>query len=159
MVDVEFEWDEAKASANVRKHRVSFDEAKLALADPNAIIEPDHSEPTEDRWRTTGMANIVFPTGSVKFESDISNRLVAPNSTHLGSLRFHQKKSTGKRCLVSARVPLRSDCPGEFGGTPAPTPPLHLASYHVSLIGFPPSPTYGHAYLDSTWGSHARCTS
>ena len=40
-----FEWDEEKASANVRKHRVSFDEAKTVFNDPYAITisDPDHS--------------------------------------------------------------------------------------------------------------------
>ena len=53
---MELEWDPAKAASNLRKHRVSFEDAKLALADPAAIVEPDYSEPTEERWRTTGMA-------------------------------------------------------------------------------------------------------
>ena len=41
MAEVKYEWDEAKAASNLRKHKVSFEEAKLALADPSAIIEPD----------------------------------------------------------------------------------------------------------------------
>lgn len=35
---MEFEWDEAKAEANLRKHGVSFPEAATAFADP------DHSD-------------------------------------------------------------------------------------------------------------------
>ena len=40
-----FEWDPAKAKANVRKHRVSFEEAATAFQDPLAKIhaDPDHS--------------------------------------------------------------------------------------------------------------------
>lgn len=43
---MEFEWDDAKAEANLRKHGVSFDEAATAFADPLAAIfpDPDHSE-------------------------------------------------------------------------------------------------------------------
>ncbi len=43
---MEFEWDDAKAEANLRKHGVSFPEAATAFADPLAAIfdDPDHSE-------------------------------------------------------------------------------------------------------------------
>jgi uncharacterized protein len=40
-----FEWDPAKAKANVRKHGVSFEEAATTFQDPLARIhsDPDHS--------------------------------------------------------------------------------------------------------------------
>jgi uncharacterized DUF497 family protein len=40
-----FTWDHAKAEANQRKHRVSFDEAATVFGDPLARIhgDPDHS--------------------------------------------------------------------------------------------------------------------
>lgn len=43
---MEFEWDDAKAAANERKHGVSFLEAAAAFADPLAAIfpDPDHSD-------------------------------------------------------------------------------------------------------------------
>jgi uncharacterized DUF497 family protein len=34
MNDDAFEWDDAKAAENLRAHRVSFEEATLAIADP-----------------------------------------------------------------------------------------------------------------------------
>lgn len=41
----EFEWDPAKAAANLRKHGVEFDEAETVFLDPYACImdDPDHS--------------------------------------------------------------------------------------------------------------------
>jgi uncharacterized DUF497 family protein len=36
-----FEWDDRKASANLRKHRISFDEAATVFYDPYVLIEPD----------------------------------------------------------------------------------------------------------------------
>jgi hypothetical protein len=44
-MDLEFEWDAAKAEANLRKHGVAFDEALTAFFDPLARIfdDPDHS--------------------------------------------------------------------------------------------------------------------
>jgi uncharacterized DUF497 family protein len=44
-MDLEFEWDEVKAAANLKKHKVSFDEAKTVFADPFSITidDPEHS--------------------------------------------------------------------------------------------------------------------
>jgi uncharacterized protein len=52
---MDFEWDEAKAEANERKHGVSFAEAVTVLADPLSLTgyDPDHSE-DEDRYITIG---------------------------------------------------------------------------------------------------------
>ena len=42
---LEFEWDNAKAKKNLRKHKVSFDEATSAFYDALSvtIADPDHS--------------------------------------------------------------------------------------------------------------------
>ncbi len=52
---MEFEWDEAKAASNERKHGVSFLEAQTVFGDPLALTgyDPDHSE-EEDRFITMG---------------------------------------------------------------------------------------------------------
>ncbi len=46
MSDLHFEWDKRKVSANVKKHGVSFEEAKSVFVDERAklIDDPDHSE-------------------------------------------------------------------------------------------------------------------
>ena len=40
-----FEWDDAKAVVNLRKHQVSFEEAASIFVDPLAytFADPDHS--------------------------------------------------------------------------------------------------------------------
>lgn len=50
-----FEWDGDKANANVKKHRVSFDEAVTVFYDPVAATfgDPDHSA-DENRLVTVG---------------------------------------------------------------------------------------------------------
>jgi uncharacterized DUF497 family protein len=42
---MEFEWDPRKATANVRKHNVAFQEAATVFGDPLAITfaDPDHA--------------------------------------------------------------------------------------------------------------------
>jgi hypothetical protein len=50
-----FAWDDAKATANVAKHGVSFHEAATVFGDPLAITygDPDHSI-REERYITFG---------------------------------------------------------------------------------------------------------
>ena len=43
-----FEWDERKAVSNLRKHRVSFDEASTVFRDPLARIFDDESHSAEE---------------------------------------------------------------------------------------------------------------
>lgn len=51
----QFEWDSAKAAANIRKHGVSFEEAATVFGDPLALNLPDpsHSQ-IEDRYLVLG---------------------------------------------------------------------------------------------------------
>lgn len=53
-----FEWDPAKADANVRKHGVTFDEASTVFADPLNLLmsDPDHSR-DEERYLLLGISN------------------------------------------------------------------------------------------------------
>ena len=50
-----FEWDKKKEKANIKKHKVSFDEARTAFYDEFAIqfFDPDHSD-EEDRFILLG---------------------------------------------------------------------------------------------------------
>lgn len=54
---MKIEWDPKKAKLNLRKHRVSFEEAATALSDPMAATgaDPDHSI-TEKRYVTFGVS-------------------------------------------------------------------------------------------------------
>jgi uncharacterized protein len=58
MSNLSFEWDERKAAANLRKHGVSFDEAKSVFQDENArlIDDPDHSH-AEERFVLMGLSS------------------------------------------------------------------------------------------------------
>jgi len=58
-VMVWFEWDEAKAKTNERKHGVRFDDAILVFADPYALMEQDRVEGGELRWQSIGLAGGV----------------------------------------------------------------------------------------------------
>lgn len=54
---ITFEWDDAKADSNLKKHGVSFLEASTAFYDRHAILihDPDHSL-SEDRYIILGVS-------------------------------------------------------------------------------------------------------
>ncbi|RPJ40379.1 MAG: BrnT family toxin [Deltaproteobacteria bacterium] len=54
---MKFEWDPKKARSNLRKHKVSFEEAATAMSDPMATTgaDPDHSV-GEFRYITFGIS-------------------------------------------------------------------------------------------------------
>ena len=56
---MEFEWDKAKAKANLAKHGVSFELAKLIWDDPLAVVVPDRLENGEQRWHAIGLVGTV----------------------------------------------------------------------------------------------------
>ena len=60
MKNITFEWDEKKALLNLRKHKVSFEEAKSAFYDDWARLmsDPDHSE-RERRYILLGLSKIA----------------------------------------------------------------------------------------------------
>ena len=60
---LKFEWDPPKASANLRKHQVSFEEAKSVFYDEFAVqfFDEEHSS-NEERFLMLGMsANARLP--------------------------------------------------------------------------------------------------
>lgn len=60
MSTLSFEWDERKATANAKKHGVSFEEAKSVFVDERAklIDDPDHSD-DEDRFVLLGLSGAL----------------------------------------------------------------------------------------------------
>ena len=57
-MELRFEWHEQKAIENLRKHGVSFEEAKSVFNDPFAITiaDPEHST-DEDRFVDIGLSS------------------------------------------------------------------------------------------------------
>jgi len=52
---VQFEWDPDKAAANVKRRRISFDEAASVLEDPLSTTFPDEAHSEEEmRFLTIG---------------------------------------------------------------------------------------------------------
>ena len=83
---IEFEWAPAKAAANLRKHKVSFDEAATVFADFFSITapDPDHSG-DELRYITVG-------------RSSRKRLIMVAHAEHRGTIR-----------IISARTLTRSE--------------------------------------------------
>jgi len=58
MSSLRFEWDPKKATLNLRKHGVSFEDAQSVFSDENGLLidDPDHSE-EEDRFVLLGLSH------------------------------------------------------------------------------------------------------
>ena len=54
---LQFQWDQKKERANVRRHNISFEEARTIFLDESAIqfYDPDHSD-EEDRFILLGLS-------------------------------------------------------------------------------------------------------
>ncbi len=51
------DWDPSKAASNLRKHRVTFEEAATALDDPRQIVRYDHGHSNEEnRYLLIGLS-------------------------------------------------------------------------------------------------------
>ena len=73
-----FEWDEEKAKANLKKHKVSFDEATTVFVDPFSItiFDPDHSE-DEQRYIDIGSSGKHRVLVVVYTERDPNIRIIS----------------------------------------------------------------------------------
>ena len=72
---MEFEWDDKKATNNLRKHGVSFNEAATVFGDAMALTfdDPDHSV-GELRWLTFGISRTG--KGLVVSHTEVSEEVV-----------------------------------------------------------------------------------
>ena len=53
---MKIEFDSRKASSNLKKHGVTFDEAATYLLDPQALAHEDSDAEGESRWVLQGMS-------------------------------------------------------------------------------------------------------
>ena len=86
---LEFEWDDRKAAANLKKHGVSFHEAATVFGDPLSIThrDPDHSI-SELRFLPFGLSR--------------SNRLIVVAHTDRGNRKriIHARPLTKRERII-----------------------------------------------------------
>lgn len=96
-MDIIFEWDEAKNKANQRKHKISFEMARLVFEDPCALASQDRYERDEDRWQTIGKMNgivIALVAHTVRFEVGTEViRVISARKATLGERIRYEKQA------------------------------------------------------------------
>lgn len=70
---MEFEWDENKNQANLRKHGISFSRACEVFADPNHLSVIENYYDGEERWRTLGMTKDFLAVVVISVYRDTEN--------------------------------------------------------------------------------------
>ena len=97
-MNLSFEWDEAKAHANLRKHGISFEIAARVFADPLAVSNQDRVENGENRWQTIGMVEgclMLLVAHTVRHDNDteVIRIISARRADKQERIRYEQKNS------------------------------------------------------------------
>lgn len=89
---MKFEWDSKKARVNLRKHRVSFEEAATALEDPMAATgrDPDHSD-NEERYITFGVSKRGRLLVISHTEEDTGIRIISARVASKGERKIYEE--------------------------------------------------------------------
>jgi uncharacterized DUF497 family protein len=92
-----FEWDPAKATANLSKHGVSFEQAAMVFRDPRqiSVFDDEHSD-EEDRWVTIGIDSegtllVVIHTYRTTSDDDVTIRLISTRKAN----RYERRQYSG----------------------------------------------------------------
>jgi hypothetical protein len=87
-----FEWDEEKAKTNLKKHRVSFDEAITVFLDPFSITipDPDHSV-DEQRYIDIGSSDKGRVLVVVYTERRSNIRIISYRKATLSERKLHEE--------------------------------------------------------------------
>ena len=74
-----YEWDPAKNLSNIRKHKVSFEQAKIALEDPCRLwfYDEAHSRPDEERYVVLGNAEGHVLFASILWVGEDTTRIIS----------------------------------------------------------------------------------
>ncbi len=89
---MKFEWDSKKARSNLRKHKVSFEEAATALRDPMSAtgLDPDHSV-SEERFVTFGLSERGRLLVVAHSEKDDTIRIISAREASRGEKRIYEE--------------------------------------------------------------------
>lgn len=89
---MKFEWDAKKAHSNLRKHKVSFEEAATAITDPMAAtgVDPDHSI-GEFRYITFGISERGRLLVVAHTEQSDSIRIISARLARKGERKIYEE--------------------------------------------------------------------
>lgn len=92
---MDFEWDDAKAESNYKKHRIRFSEAVTIWQDESAleISDPDHSE-NEERWIRLGIsrkANVLVVVYCERVEGELV-RIISARPANSEEVKLYSER-------------------------------------------------------------------
>lgn len=88
-----FEWDEEKADTNLRKHGVSFEEARTVFDDSAVLETPDQTHSwDEDRWIALGMLPDLRIVVVVYVEREDRIRLISAREATPAERRTYDRR-------------------------------------------------------------------
>jgi uncharacterized DUF497 family protein len=95
MSELRFEWDTEKAAANVKKHKVSFDEAQTSFLDEEALVieDPEHSD-AEDRFILLGLSaglRVLFVCHCVRESGSVIRIISARRANHFERKQYTER--------------------------------------------------------------------
>lgn len=94
---IEFEWDSDKANKNIKKHRVSFNEAATIFGNPLSMTfyDPDHSI-DENRYITIGLSYLgkLLIVSHTDREEHI--RIISARKTTRRESKFYEEQKLQK---------------------------------------------------------------
>ncbi|MCZ7611006.1 MAG: BrnT family toxin [Ignavibacterium sp.] len=93
---MQFVWDQNKNLANIKKHKISFEEAKSVFLDDNArlIPDPDHSM-SEERFIILGITNklrLLVVVHTYKESDDVIRIISARKATKTETKYYYKVK-------------------------------------------------------------------
>lgn len=89
---IRFSWDPAKARSNLKKHGVSFEEAKSVFYDEFAIQFYDENSSDEDRFILLGLSNqsrILVVVHCERGESGDELRIISARKATISERRYY----------------------------------------------------------------------
>ncbi|MBK7103691.1 MAG: BrnT family toxin [Ignavibacteriae bacterium] len=96
MNNIHFQWDQKKNIENIKKHKISFEEAKTVFFDENArvISDPEHSI-NEDRFIILGFStklNLLVVVHTYRENDEIIRIISARKATKTESKYYQEVK-------------------------------------------------------------------
>lgn len=85
-----FEWDALKAAVNLRKHRVSFEEASTIFSDPGYLLQPDAESP--DRFLAVGLSGLLRILVVVHVERGPRVRIISARRAKRSEAKIYEKR-------------------------------------------------------------------
>lgn len=89
-----FTWDPIKAEQNLKKHGISFEEAKSCFFDPLHVVidDPDHSSSSDERMILMGMSQEmrILVVVHVDIESRDEVRIISARKATRGEQKAYE---------------------------------------------------------------------